>query len=57
MPLEQPRAEPAVRLRLDDAEGNIIAEDEQWAKMKLVADVAQKSLGLVGAYQFGDALG
>jgi len=24
------------------AEGNIIAESEQWAKMKLVADVAKK---------------
>jgi 5-methyltetrahydropteroyltriglutamate--homocysteine methyltransferase len=27
------------------SEGNIIAEDEQWAKMKLVADVAKKVWG------------
>jgi 5-methyltetrahydropteroyltriglutamate--homocysteine methyltransferase len=44
LPLEQLALSPQCGFA-SMSEGNVIAEDEQWAKMKLVADVAKKVWG------------
>ena len=36
---------PAMRLRLSTEEGNFLAEEEQWAKLKLAVDVANEVWG------------